>query len=86
MHNGPWEWAWGPTKDFACIRGPISPILWGGKGETAGASMARQQFTTAQRMGGLRRQRSMAERKSERVERSDQRRSSSVARRRGRTR
>ena len=31
MHNGPWEWAWGPTKDFACIRGPISPILWGGE-------------------------------------------------------
>ena len=36
MHNGPWEWAWGPTKDFACIRGPISPILWGGEGRNGG--------------------------------------------------
>ena len=36
MHNGPWEWAWGSTKDFACIRGPISPVFGGGKGRNGG--------------------------------------------------
>ena len=67
------------------VRSP--PILQGGgKGVTAGVSMPRQQFSAAQRMGGPQRRPGMAERRYNGVERCTKPSSSSVARRRGRTR
>ena len=80
---------WGvrtPHRRVIYMGRPVKIGACRGGGETAGVSMARQKITPAQRMGGPHSRQSMAEQINNGVERRSERRSSSVAQRRGRTR